>query len=148
MRKALGLALLIVAPLTIFAGGAGKQDKNLWAKIIAETFTEEMNKKALDFERNAAVKPDTVLNYDVKMLGGAGKFSKKAIQKKYGPPAKIEKFATKEDNKIVNLEEWQYPPINFIFREGSDEPRGVGAPKRLWTGKGILENAKEVLEKK
>jgi hypothetical protein len=148
MKRAFGLILLVSAPLTILAGDAGKKNKDLWAKIITETFTEEMNKKALDFEKNAIVKPETMLNYDVKLMGGAGKFSKKAIQKKYGQPTKIEKFATKQDGKIVNLEEWQYPPIAFTFVEGSDEPRSVGAPKRLWTGKGILENAKEVLKNK
>jgi hypothetical protein len=148
MKRASCLILLISAPLTNLAGDTGKNSKDLWAKIITETFTEEMNKKALDFDKNAIVKPETMLNYDVKMLGGAGKFSKKAIQKNYGAPAKIEKFATKQDGKIVNLEEWQYPPIVFTFVEGSDEPRSVGAPKRLWTGKGILDNAKEVLKSK
>jgi hypothetical protein len=105
-----------------------------------------MSKTALKFQENAIVKPETELTYEVRKLGGEGKFSIKAITKKYGAPKKVEKFATKEDNKVVNYQELHYPRISFLVPEGSDQASAISAPKRLWAGKGILENAKMVLK--
>jgi hypothetical protein len=141
------LLCICLAPLPVLADGTKKTD-NTWAKIIVELVTPEMSKKGLEAQEFSLRDPDTMLNFMVKKLGGEGKFSIKAITKKFGAPTKIEKYATKEDGKIVSYQEFHYPPISFTAPVGSDQATLISAPKKLWGGSGILENARKALKTK
>jgi len=98
---------------------------------------------AADFARR-----ETELMFDIEKLGDEGKFSIMAIKKKFGPPTKIEKFNSKEGAKIVAYQQLHYPPLSFLVAGDSDQASSIAAPKRLWAGKGILENAKAALNAK
>lgn len=133
------------------AGDEPKKEeaKDTWAKIVTDLVTPEVSKKGIEIQNNAAVGGDFELNFGVKDLGAAGKFSMKKIKEKYGPPTKVEKYKTKEEGgKIVSNEKLYYPPIAFTVQDGADEPALITAPKRLWGGEGILENAKAALKQK
>jgi hypothetical protein len=148
LSLAAAVALLCLLAPTPTPGQGDKTPSDAWARIVADNFTKQMSAKALELQEKAVVKAETELRYSVKDLGGAGKLSVKAITKKYGPPAKVEKYASNVDGKVIRFAELHYPPISLSVAEGSDEPTTVNAPKRLWAGKGILENANEALKKK
>ena len=141
----LGLVWLFVAAPFAAAGDKGKATDNTWAKIISGLLTPEQSKKGLQLQENAAVKPDTILSYAAKELGA--KLSLKMIQEKYGKPSKTEEYKVKDGNKILTRKEYHYPPIYFVADKDSDEVFLISAPKRLWSGPGILENAKAALKK-
>jgi len=122
--------------------------KDTWAKIVTDLVTPEASKKGVEIQSNAAVPGDFELNLDVKKLGAEGKFSAKQLKEKYGPPAKVERYATREDGKVVQYEKWSYPPVAFTIPAGGDRVTTISAPKRLWGGEGILENAKAALKGK
>ena len=65
-----------------------------------------------------------------------------------GDVKKIKKYATKEDGKVVNYEKLVYPPIALTVQAGGDQATLISAPKKLWGGDGILENAKAAVKKK
>jgi hypothetical protein len=136
--------LFLVVPFAA-AGDKGKATDNTWAKIISELLTPEQSKKGLDFQQNAAVKPDTMLSYAAKDLGA--KLSLRIIQEKYGKPSKTEEYRVKDGDKILTRKEYHYPPIYFVAEKDSDDVFLIGAPKRLWSGPGILENARAALKK-
>jgi hypothetical protein len=146
-------AVLLVACALAPQGGADDEPKkadgkDVWAKIVTDLVTPEVSKKGVEIQANAAVPGDFELNFDVKKLGAEGKFSAKAIKEKYGPPAKVEKYATREDGKVVTYEKLHYPPIAFTVPAGGDQVTLISAPKRLWGGEGILENASAALKGK
>ena len=111
-------------------------------KIVAELFTAEASKKGVEMQRNAAVPGDFELNLDVGKLGLGGKVSAKKVREKFGPPAKVEKYATREGGRVVSYEKLVYPPIALTVPAGGDQATLISAPKKLWGGGGILENAK------
>jgi hypothetical protein len=126
---------------------ARPQDKakdNTWAKIVAGLMTPEQAKKGANFQENAIVKPDTVLTYAAKDLGA--KLSLKEIQQKYGKPVRTEEYAVKDGGKVLMRKEYHYPPIYFVADKDSDDVFLISAPKRLWAGPGIVENAKAALK--
>src|SRR5262245_21491119 len=102
------LALVCLFAFVPFAAAQdkGKPTDNTWAKIVSESLTPEASKKALDYQQNAVVKPDTVLSYAAKDLGV--KLSLKTIQQKHGKPTKSEEFLVKEGDKIVTRVEYHY----------------------------------------
>ena len=73
--------------------------------------------------------------------------SAKKIKEKFGAPANVEKYTTKEAGKVVNYEKLVYPPIALTFPAGGDQATLISAPKKLWGGDGILENAKAAMKK-
>ena len=109
--------------------------KNAWAKMVVDLVTPEVSKKGVEFQGNAGVPADFELNFDVKKLGAEGKFSVKAIKAKYGPPSKIEKYATKEDGKVVSYEKLLYPPLAFTVPAGSDDVTLISAKKVVGRGR-------------
>ena len=137
-------------PLMAHAGGASNQagGKNTWARIVVDLVTPEINRKALEAQQFAVVEPDAELNFDVKKLGAEGRFSMKALQEKYGPPAKAEPFATREDGQVVAYRALHYPPLTFTVPVGGDQPKTIGGPKRVWAGDGILGHAEAALKEK
>jgi hypothetical protein len=144
----LRLLVLVGLVLTVPIAAAGDKDKvtdNTWAKIISGSLTPEQSKKGLKLQENAIVKPDTVLTYPAKDLGA--KLSLKTIQEKYGKPSKAVEYRVKEGEKILSRMEYHYPPIYFVADKDSDDVFLIAAPKRLWAGAGILENAREALKK-
>jgi hypothetical protein len=50
-------------------------------------------------------------------------------------------------DKVISRVEYHYPPIYFVADKGDDNVFLISAPKRLWGGVGILENAKAALKK-
>jgi hypothetical protein len=142
--RVLALLSLFLAVPFVGAQDDGKAT-DTWAKIISGLLTPEQSKKALEFQENAAVKPDTMLSYAAKDLGA--KLSLKTIQEKYGKPSKTEEYKVMEGDKVVTRKEYHYPPISFSADKDSDEVFLISAPKRLWSGPGILENAKAALKK-
>jgi hypothetical protein len=48
----------------------------------------------------------------------------------------------------VAYEKLSYPPLAFTVPAGGDEITLISAPKRLWGGEGILENAKAAMKDK
>lgn len=145
LRCAAVLALL--APLAT-ADEPKKADETAGLKIVAELFTSEASKKGIEIQQNAAVPGDFELNFDVKQLGLEGKVSAKKVREKYGAPAKVEKYATKEAGKVVNYERLVYPPIALTVPAGGDQATLISAPKKLWGDDGILENAEAAAKKK
>lgn len=140
----LGLACFLLAIPVATGGEKGKAD-DTWAKIVSDLVTADQSKKGHELQQNAAVKPDTVLSYAAKDLGA--KLSLKAIQEKYGKPAKTAEYKVKDGGKVLTRKEYHYPPIYFTAEKDSDDVFLISAPKRLWGGSGILENAKAVLKK-
>ena len=138
------VCLLLAVPLDA-AGDKDKATDTTWAKIITGLLTPEQSKKGLELQKNAAVKPDTVLSYAAKDLGA--KLSLKMIQEKYGKPSKTEEYRVKDGDKILTRKEYHYPPIYFVADKDSDDVFLISAPKRLWSGPGILENARAALKK-
>jgi len=124
------------------------KDKNAWAKMVVDLVTPEVSKKGVEFQSFAAVPADFELNLDVKKLGAEGKFSAKKIREKYGPPAKVERYATREGGKVVSYQKLVYPPLAFTVPAGGDQVTLISGPKRLWGGEGILENARAALKEK
>jgi hypothetical protein len=140
------IVLAVLAPLA--AADEKKADEAAGLKIVAELFTPEASKKGVEIQQNAAVPADFELNLDVKKLGLDGKVSAKKVREKFGAPTKVEKYATKEDGKVVNYEKLIYPPIALTVPAGGDQATLISAPKRLWGGEGILENARAAAKKK
>ena len=138
-RCAVVLALL-ATPAT--AEEPKKADETAGLKIVAELFTPEASKKGVEIQRNAAVPGDFELNFDVGKLGLEGKVSARKVREKFGAPARVEKYATREGGKVVNYEKLVYPPIALTVPAGGDQATLISAPKKLWGGDGILENAK------
>jgi len=141
MLRAVLATLFALAPAA--AAEPKKADENAGLKIVADLFTPEASKKGVEIQNNAAVPGDFELNLDVKKLGLEGKLSAKEVRKKYGPPAKMDKYATREDGKVVSYEKLSYPPIALTVPAGGDQATLISAPKKLWGGEGILENAKK-----
>lgn len=131
------------------SGGGGRQGHraadNTWAKIVSGLLTPEQSNKALEFQQNASVKPDTILSYAAKDLGA--KWSLKMIWEKYGPPSKTEEYKVNQGGKILTRVEYHYPPIYCVAEKGNDDVFLISAPKRHWSAPGILENAKAALKK-
>ncbi len=148
LLRILVLATACVAPLAAHAGGAAKKVDKTWAKIVVAFVPAAFSAKAAVEEKTAFGTPDSEVNLDVKFLGGEGKFSMKAIKAKFGAPTKTEKFDVKEGAKVIKLQQLYYGPISFTIVAGSDQPRTISLPRKLWGGKGVLENAKEALATK
>jgi hypothetical protein len=143
--RQLALFWLFLAVPFAAAGDKGKATDNTWAKIISELLTSEQSKKGLEFQENAIVKPDTILSYAAKDLGA--KLSLKMIHENYGKPSKTEEYMVKDGGKILTRMEYHYPPIYLVADKDSDDVFLISAPKRLWSGPGIVENAKAALKK-
>jgi len=140
----IGRFATLVAACTLMLGliRADEPKKDAWIRIVTDLVSPEASKKGIEAQGNAGVPADFELNLDLKKLGMEGKFSAKQIKEKYGPPTKVDKYATREDGKVVNYEKWLYPPIALTFPAGGDQATLLSATKKLWGGEGILENAK------
>lgn len=65
-----------------------------------------------------------------------------------GPRRGVDKYATKEDGKVVKDEKLIYPPIVITVPAGGDQATLILAPTKVLGDDGIMENTKAASKKK